>query len=342
MKGKIFKVVFRLLVFVMVIGLLVVCVSQAEEQAISRVITDMAGREVEIPIEVNRIITISPMATQCVFAVQGQGNLVGICLGPAVEGEAMTKIYPGVKDLPEPGSPKGVNIEELLLLKPDAVIGEFNPSIVKKMEEIKIPFVCIYPESPKLLVDSIKLMGKVLGKDKEAEDTISYFNNKMEYITDKTLKIDKKLKVYVAGSSKLRTFGGDLYQTYLVENAGGFSVSKDIKGGKIDVSVEQILEWDPDFILLTPYCKDSVEDVLSDSQLQEIRAIKNRKIYQMPKYVVSWDLPVPESFLGMVWLASKLYPEVVNFDMNQEIKEFYSIVYKYDIPDEDITKLLGE
>ena len=342
MKGKNFKVIFRLLVFVTVIGLLVGCIGQAQEQATSRVVTDMAGRTIEIPIEVNRIITISPMATQCVFAVQGQENLVGICLGPAVKGEAMTKIYSRVKDLPQPGSPKGVNIEELLLLKPDVVIGQFNPSIVNKIEETKIPFVCIYPESPKLLVDSIKLMGKVLGKDKEAEDTISYFNKKMEYITDRTLKIDKKLKVYVAGSSKLKTFGGDFYQTYLVENAGGISVSKDIKGGKIEVSVEQILEWDPDFILLTPYCKDSVGDILSDSQLQEIRAIRNRKVYQMPKYIVSWDLPVPESFLGMVWLANKLYPEVVNFDMNQEIKEFYSTVYKYDIPDEDITKLLEE
>ncbi|MDO9576049.1 MAG: ABC transporter substrate-binding protein, partial [bacterium] len=272
MKGKIFKVVSRLLVFVMVTVALVVCISQAEEQATTRTITDMAGRTVEIPIEVNRIITISPMATQCVFAVQGQEKLVGVCLGPAVKGEAMAKIYPKVKDLPEPGSPKGVNIEELLLLKPDVVIGSFGPS-VEKMEEVKIPVVCIYPESPKQLVDSIRLVGAVLDKTEEAEETISYFNKKIESIVAKTLEIpeDKRAKVYFAGSERLRTFGGDFYQTYLIENAGGTSVSKDIKEGKVGVSVEQVLLWNPDIIVLAPYCKDSIEDILSDPQLEEIK-----------------------------------------------------------------------
>jgi len=49
----------------------------------------------------------------------------------------------------------------------------------------------------------------------------------------------------------------------MINRAGGISVTQDIKGGKIDISIEQILSFNPDYIIVAPYSTDSVKDILS-------------------------------------------------------------------------------
>jgi iron complex transport system substrate-binding protein len=149
----------------------------------------------------------------------------------------------------------------------------------------------------------------------------------------------KRLKVYVAGSDIFKTFAGDFFQTFMVRNAGAVSVSEQLTGGKVDVSPEQVLIWNPDVIILTSYTKESVSDVLANPKLQNVAAVRDHRVYVMPKYVVSWDMPVPESFLGTMWLAHKLYPNHVHFDMALEIALFYQQFYGFTVPAADLTAL---
>jgi iron complex transport system substrate-binding protein len=117
------------------------------------------------------------------------------------------------------------------------------------------------------------------------------------------------------------------------------SVSGQLTGGKIDVSPEQVLVWNPDVIILTSYTQDTVSDVLANPKLQNVAAVRNHRVYVMPKYVVSWDMPVPESFLGTMWLAHKLYPDQVRFDMPAEITRFYKQFYGFTVPAADVSAL---
>ena len=62
----------------------------------------------------------------------------------------------------------------------------------------------------------------------------------------------------------------------------------------------------------------------------------------MPKYLMSWELPVPETILGTMWLQSTLYPDNVKFNMNNEIKEFYKKFYQLDLTSKDIDGILKD
>ncbi|VUT23944.1 MAG: Cobalamin-binding protein precursor [Candidatus Methanolliviera sp. GoM_oil] len=346
MKNKKLKILALVAIVAVVASIGVWYVSQERlettQKAETRMITDMAGRTVEIPATVERIVSVNPMATQAVFVVHGQDKLVGITL--KMGRKKMEEIYPKIKNMPAPMGPEGLNIEEILSLKPDVVLSKAGTKWTgynKKMEEAGIPLVCIYPESPELLAESVRLIGDVLGKEKEAEDFASFYDKKMEYIRSNTqIPEDEKMKVYVAVPDKLTTAGGDWYQSYLIEDAGGINVAGSLMGGWKTVSIEQILRWNPDVIVVVSYCSDSVDDILSNPRWQQINAVKNCRVYRIPRYIEAWDMPVPESILGTMWLSNKLYPEEVHFNMAEEMKTFYSKFYNYTITDEEIAQIL--
>jgi len=153
--------------------------------------------------------------------------------------------------------------------------------------------------------------GKLTRKSEQAESANKYFKEKLSYIKDKTSNYsgEKKVRVYISGSKLLGTFGKDYFQTFMIENSGGISVSGEVSGGKIDISLEQLLAWNPDVIILTQYTPDSVEEVISNTALAAVKAVKDKRVFKLPSYIVSWDTPVPESFLGTMWIANKLYPQ---------------------------------
>jgi iron complex transport system substrate-binding protein len=303
-------------------------------------VTDMMGHTVIVPRRVVRIATLSATATQLVFAVGAQDQLVVASFGSAVKGKAMGAIYPRMNQVPEAGNQNAANIETLLAARPDIVLTEEGPAL-EQMKAVGLPAYAFSAEQPGQLYDAIKRMGVLTGHVTEATTSLNLLTTKMKEVTDAVGAVEsaKRLKVYVAGTGIFKTFAGDFFQTFMVRNAGGVSVSEQLTGGKVDVSPEQVLVWNPDVIILTSYTKDTVNDVLTNPQLQNVAAVREHRVYVMPKYVVSWDMPVPESFLGTMWLAHKLYPDQVRFDMSAEIAQFYLQFYRFTVPAADLAGL---
>lgn len=302
---------------------------------------DMLGNSVTLPKKVYRLVSLDSMIAQFVFAIEAQDLFVSARLGPAIKGPALVKIYPRASQIKDPGSADSANVEYLLSVRPDLVVSS-DGKMIEKIKEVGIPVYLFDKESPENIMKCISILGALLGKSEKAEEVNSYLRSNLSYIEEKTSSIasENRPKVYIAGSELFRTFGKDFFQTFMVENAGGVSVSAGTSGGKVDISLEQLLLWNPDVIILTPYTPESVEDILSNPSLATLKAVKDKKVYKMPTYIVSWDTPVPESFLGTMWIANKIYPQEVAFDMEKEIKEFYLEVYSFKIPQEDLKKLL--
>jgi iron complex transport system substrate-binding protein len=303
-------------------------------------VTDMKGHAVIVPRRVVRIATLSATATQLVFAVGAQDQLVVASFGSAVKGKAMGAIYPRMSQVPEAGNQNAANIETLLAARPDIVLTEDGPAL-DQMKAVGLPAYAFSVEQPGQLTDAIRRMGALTGHAAEAAVLLDLLAVKMKDVADAVEAVEPslRLRVYVAGTGIFKTFAGDFFQTFIVRNAGGVSVSERLTGGKVDVSPEQVLIWNPDVIILTSYTRDTVSDVLANPKLRNVAAVKGSRVYVMPRYVVSWDMPVPESFLGTMWLAHKLYPDQVRFDMSAEIARFYRQFYGFTVPAADLAEL---
>ena len=103
----------------------------------------------------------------------------------------------------------------------------------------------------------------------------------------------------------------------------------EIKGGKIDISPEQLIEWNPDIIVAAQYTTEvNLEDILTDKRWQGIDAVINDNVFWFPSNLTPWDYPSAETILGIKWLAQKLHPEQFkDMDMIEEADEFYKKFY---------------
>ncbi|MCF8000844.1 MAG: ABC transporter substrate-binding protein [Halanaerobiales bacterium] len=293
-----------------------------------KVVTDMAGRKVEVPDEVNKIVTTYRSATQFVFCLGVQDRLAASDLS-FEKVSLFQKLYDGEK-LPNVGSKnRGINIEQILEVNPDLVIlfpHNIGPEVAKKLKDYNIASVIIKPESYEQIKETTRILGKAIGVEERAEKVIDQYDKIIDIVNKREIK-DKK-KVYFANSELLDTVGKGMLQTSMTELAGGINPAKNVKSGFIKTSLEELLKWNPEYIVVSQYYSGSVQDLLNRPELQELKAIKNENVYRFPSKVEPWDFPSPSSYLGIIWLAEKLYPEKYeDIDVQQVVEEYYNTLY---------------
>jgi iron complex transport system substrate-binding protein len=117
-------------------------------------------------------------------------------------------------------------------------------------------------------------------------------------------------------------------------------------GGMTDVSLEQVLEWNPEVIIAwdTNIRGGAYEDILSNPDWQQIEAVKNRRVYAMPNEPWAWcdRPPGVNRIIGIHWVANLLYPDVYDVDMLEIVREYFKVMYETDVDDEAIRGLLGD
>lgn len=301
-----------------------------------RTITDQAGRTVTLPAEVNRVITTWRPGTLLIMAAGGKSKLVATD-GPSQQSEFLVQVFPEITSLPKVGSKKGgLNVEAIVAAKPDVVFvwsGSDVEPVIQQLESQQIPVVVLVPETLEQMEEAVMLAGKVMGTEEQAQQMISYYDEKLNMLSDKlgTIPADERSRVYMVGAYGVySTASGDLYQNFLIEQAGGVNVASELKGGWAEVSAEQLVQWNPDVIVAVQYCGENCDpaSIKSNPQLQTIKAVQNDKVYMFPSAMDPWDYPEPRSILGMLWLAKILYPDkMADLDLIQEVDNFHKTFF---------------
>ena len=152
--------------------------------------------------------------------------------------------------------------------------------------------------------------------------------------------IDNKKRVYFAGPDMLSTAGGQRYQHFMIKAAGGINVAQSSKEGWSGITLEQLINWDPQVIIVADYCSSTPKSFLTDPRLKEIQAVKTDNVFKVPSFILSWDVPSPESLLGIMWLSNTLYPSTINFNLKKTIKKFYSSMYDYNPSNSELSTIL--
>jgi len=295
-------------------------------------VTDMAGREVTIPSNIERIVTTYKPATQFVFALNAQEMLVGVD-NKSTKEKLFTLIYTDVESLIEVGSKReGVNIETIASLNPDLVIlfphnqAEFTAF---KLETLGISTIIINPESLEEIRETNRLLGEILGLEDRAKNVDNQFDDILKLLEKaKNLPEDQKKVVYFANSQLLDTVGKNMMQTDIIKWAGGINPAAKSDVGFIKISPEQLIAWNPDVIVTSQTFQGDIEELYKEVKYQNVKAFKNKQIYRFPSILEPWDYPNPSSYLGMLWLATKIHPELFSdIDFDKVADEFYYTLY---------------
>lgn len=318
-----------------------------------RIFVDSAGREVEIPQEIDAIAPSGPLA-QIVLYTACPDRLAGIAVD--FSDQAKTLIDEKYWGLPKFGQFYGkntsLNMEALLEAAPDVIvdIGEAKETIVEDMDglqtQLNMPVIFI-EASLDTMDEAYKKIGELIGDTTETDQLAAYCKNvseKAAAVRD-ALTEETSVTVYQAmGDAGLNTNARGSFQGEVIDKVGGVNVA-DVEivpsGGGSEVSMEQVIAWNPDVILV-----DSAalyEMITTDSAWAVLDAVKNGKVYQVPTtpYSVLGSPPSVNRVMGILWLGDLLYPEQYGIDIAQELKDFYQMFYHVELTDEQAAEILG-
>ena len=338
---KKFKKIMSLFIIGILMSTFVVgCGSNNVESKDNKVtVVDQLGREVELDGTPEKIVSSYYISTSLLINLGVQDKLVGI-EAKAKTREMYKKVAKELIDLPAVGTSKEINVEECANLNPDLVIiptrlKEFIP----KFEELKIPVIAIEPETLDQFKETVKLIGKAVGKEEKANKLVNYYDDTISKVKELNKNLTEKQNVYLAGSdSVLKTCTSKMYQNYMFEVCGGENVTKELTDGYwTTISVEELVKKNPDVIYMVGYASYSKDDILKDERLKGVNAINNNKVYVFPSTLEAWDYPTPSSMLGILWLENNLHPDLYSKeDYIKDAKEFYKEFYDIEVSEEEL------
>ena len=294
-------------------------------------LTDQAGREVTIQEEPQRIVSGYYISTSALIALGLQDKLVGI-EAKAAKRPIYQRSAPQLIDLPNVGTAKEFDLEGCAALEPDLVILPLKlKDAAKTLEDLGFPVLLVNPEDQAQLEEMISLIAAATNTQSSAQALLD-FTAAQEALLEKTLEGTRTPSVYLAGNSALLSTAGDaMYQSDMIRLAGGVNAAAELTDTYwVEISYEQLLAWDPDYILLASDAGYTVEDVLADPNLADCAAVMSGNVFKMPGKAEAWDSPVPGGILGALWLANVLHPDAFpEADCIALTDEYYETFYGF-------------
>lgn len=328
-------------------------VSPAEAE---RTLTDQLGRQVTLPDTVNRVVVLQHQTLNLLVQLDAGKDVVGVLSSWKKQlGPDFARFMPTLSSLPMPGDLTQVNIESLLALHPQVVfVANYAPAaMIQQIQNAGIPVVAISlredaaGEKNKMnptmadeehaynegLKQGIRLIGEVVNRKKQADELIRYTFSARQKFNAPVAEIaeDKKVRVYMANPD-LNTYGSGKYTGLMMQHAGAMNVAAATVKGARQVSLEQVLQWNPQVIFVQDRYPEVVKEITTDPQWQAIDAVKNHRVWLMPEYAKAWGYPMPEALaIGELWMAKKLYPErYKNVDVDAQAQDYYQRFYRTD------------
>lgn len=294
-------------------------------------LTDQAGRTVTIQAEPQRIVSGYYISTSLLIALDQEDKLVGI--EAKADKRAIYRLSaPQLIDLPNVGTAKDFDLEGCAALDPDLVILPIKlQNAVPTLEELGMTVLLVNPETQQLLDQAVDLVAAATNSQPRAQ-ALADFSAEQQAWLEETLAGAQSPRVYLAGNSgMLSTAGGQMYQSDMIGMAGGSNVAAHITDTYwVEVDYEQLLAWDPEYIILASDAGYTCQDVLDDPNLAGCTAVTQGNVYQMPNRAEAWDSPVPSGILGAVWLAGVLHPDRCDQAQTDAIiEEYYETFYGF-------------
>ena len=294
-------------------------------------VTDHAGREVVIESEPQKLVSGYYISTSLLIALDLDEKLVGI--EAKADKRAIYKLAaPALIDLPSVGTAKEFDMEGCVALEPDLVILPMKlKDSVETLEALGINVLLVNPENQEQLNSMIHMIAAATNTEAKAAELLDFTATQETYLSE-TLAGATAPSVYLAGnSSMLSTAGNAMYQSDMIRLAGGVNVAAAIEDAYwVEIDYEQLLAWNPEYIILASDASYTVEDVMADPILADCAAVVNGHVYQMPGKAEAWDSPVPSGILGALWLANVLHIDLMSdAECAARMDAFYETFYNF-------------
>jgi iron complex transport system substrate-binding protein len=280
-------------------------------------IRDAMGRIVVITHKPNRIVSTAPSITEILFTIGAGKLVVGVddysnypTIVPKLVNEGKIARVGGFAD---------INIEKVLSLKPDLVIGTTGVQFkfLHRLSEMGVTTLSLSSSSLTDVYADILLLGRITGHMNESIDLVEQLKNNITRIYMLTENTTRPTLLYVVWINPFYVAGGKSWFNDLIQLSGGKNAMENITVEWPSISLEEILKANPDVILLSEHAGGFVnaEQALKWLQSQpggeNLSAVKNNRIYMLHGELNDIaSRPGPRIYVLQKTLAIILHPDL--------------------------------
>lgn len=283
---------------------LVFVAAGAPTQAATLRVTDEAGRSVEIPQPVKRIVSLAPSVTETLFALG---------LGDRVVGDTDYCDYPPeAKARPHVGGPVDPNLEAIAKLHPDLVLVARSinrEATVHSLEQLGLSVYATDPRTVEQVVDSSQRLGELLGAGDRGSHAISDLRKRLETLRTNLAGLQPKNVFFVVWQAPLISVGRSTFLADALRWAGARSII-DTAQDWPEVSLEEVVKSQPDYLIFSSDEPDKFGRQLADLRRQtgwrDVRALRDNHVVLLSEAI---SRPAPRLLDAVEQLARALHPE---------------------------------
>jgi len=240
-------------------------------------------------VSTDRVIVISPIYNEIIWALGAQDKVVGVDLSSTYP--------PEIKDVQTVGYHRALSAEGILSLHPTVILSDDNnmgpPQVVEQIKQLNIPIKAF--EAKNDSIDGTKALireiGAFFGKQEKAEELCNNLDQQLAAAQEEAKKYSDHPKVAIVHFGRAsnvymvvgKTGGEGGAGGRMIEMAGGEPAIQ-TDGMQRMASPEIVAQANPDVILVTSYGFDHAGGVEQIKQLPGVdtsNAAKNNKIYRV-------------------------------------------------------------
>ena len=252
--------------------------------SLARTVTDQLGRNVTVPDEPRRIVSLAPNITEIIFALGQERRLIGVT--------RYSDFPPEAEKLPRVGSYVHLDLEKIVALKPDLCIAikDGNPiAVAKRLESLKIPVYAVDPKNLETVMQTVLEIGGLINAEKRADLLVQNMDLRIQKVKSLVSDVTYRPRVFFQiGVSPVVSVGTHTFIHGLIVLAGGTNLAE----GPINYprfSREQVLALSPEVIIITGVGDPDGLPIIATSG-EEINTGSVRRLARGPKQVTLKEL----------------------------------------------------
>ena len=281
--------------------------TSSEKTEVTLPTKDRSGKEITLPKEATKIISLVPSTTEVIEDLGKTDQLI------AVDTQSSTMMT-DLKKLPQMDM-MAVDAEKLIALKPQIVyVNDINlassESVWKQVEDAGITVVNI-PTSPsiKAIKEDVQFIADSLSEHEKGQKLIKTMDQDIDEVAKigKTIKKPKTVLFEVAALPDIYSFGNGTFLNEMIETIGAKNVLANEKGW-LPVTEEAAIAAKPEVILTNVnYMKDPAKEILARKNWENVPAVQNKEVFEIDN--MSSSLPNNHITKALKQMAKAVYPE---------------------------------
>jgi len=296
-------------------------------------VSDFRNKEITLSKPASRIICLIESGLSGLYMLRAENQVIGV--SSAIYNESASAQYAALderiknKELPAPGNWDFVSIENILALQPDLVIiWASQTESIQSIEEHGIPVYGVFLRSFDDVFKEMKDFGALTGKSQRADSLIAYTKAEIGKLKSILQSSNDKLKsvYFMWNQGLLETAGTTSTVNELIELAGAKN-SCTVNQEHVVINKEKLFDWNPDMMVMWCDPSKSPQDILSLSEIQQLKAVQEKQVYELPSVFLCdlWTLKFPYAAKLM---AKWCYPDTYSgLDLDDEKRKMLLELY---------------